>query len=330
MTKLRLVNLLDDFALGGVSRALTVFGSSIVEEVATTTTIAINEKSLLAPRIDADIIIMHFPPNWRRILFLASLRLRNPRARLIHVEHSYTRAWESLKVPDRARFRTMLKITMRLVDDIVCVSRSQAEWLAEAASIKPQGIKVIYPYVENAGLQDMLIPNFARSGRLCIGAYGRFGEQKGFDLLINRYKSGAFGDVELLIGGFGHDETRLHEVAANTPGIRFYGKVESVADFLSHCDVVAVPSRWEAFGLVATEARQAGRPIFVAPVDGLPEQVGKAGQVVDFTSDQAIRDAMSSLDCQKLDTMAQAARRSTEGCGQLRQQEWAYFLANGS
>ena len=38
-----------------------------------------------------------------------------------------------------------------------------------------------------------------------------------------------------------------------------------------------VPSRHEAFGLVATEARMAARPILVADVDGLPEQVGEAG-----------------------------------------------------
>lgn len=46
-----------------------------------------------------------------------------------------------------------------------------------------------------------------------------------------------------------------------------------VPDFLSRCDVVAIPSRWEAGGLINIGAREAGRPILVSPVDGLPEQL---------------------------------------------------------
>ena len=43
------------------------------------------------------------------------------------------------------------------------------------------------------------------------------------------------------------------------------------------CDAVIIPSRYEAFGLVATEARMAARPVIVADIDGLPEQVGAGG-----------------------------------------------------
>jgi hypothetical protein len=45
------------------------------------------------------------------------------------VEHSYTPAWEALKVPNLARFHTNLSIAARLVDQIVCVSKAQAAWL---------------------------------------------------------------------------------------------------------------------------------------------------------------------------------------------------------
>jgi glycosyltransferase involved in cell wall biosynthesis len=66
--------------------------------------------------------------------------------------------------------------------------------------------------------------------------------------------------------------------------------VEDVAGFLAGVDVVAVPSRWEAYGMVANEAREAGRPVLVAPVDGLPEQVqGGGGLVVDFADHGALR-----------------------------------------
>jgi glycosyltransferase involved in cell wall biosynthesis len=159
-----------------------------------------------------------------------------------------------------------------------------------------------------------------------MGTYGRFHEAKGFDRLIEAFGAGLFPGMELVIGGFGAGEARLHQLAEGIPGIRFYGKVTNVADFLAECDVVAVPSRWEAFGQVATEAREAGRPILTSPVDGLAEQVGTAGLVIDFTSDQAIAQAVASLDRDTLPAMAQAARAETADCGLHRQQQWADLL----
>lgn len=81
----------------------------------------------------------------------------------------------------------MLKIALRVFDDLVCDSHNQADWLAEAASIDRQRIKVISPYVESKGLEDLPLPDFSSSRPLRIGAFGRFHEQKGFDHLIEAY-----------------------------------------------------------------------------------------------------------------------------------------------
>jgi glycosyltransferase involved in cell wall biosynthesis len=326
MSRPRLVNLLDDFALGGVSRGLGVFDAAAVRAVVDPSVMAFKPDAVIAPRCVADVIVTHFPPNWRRIAFLASLRLRNPRARIIHVEHSYTRAWEANNVPQKPRFRAMLKLALRLVDQVVCVSNGQADWLSEAAGLKRDRIKVIYPYANNPGLAELALPDFSGTAPIRMGTYGRFHEAKGFDRLIEAFGAGLFPGMELVIGGFGAGEARLHQLAEGIPGIRFYGKVTNVADFLAECDVVAVPSRWEAFGQVATEAREAGRPILTSPVDGLAEQVGTAGLVIDFTSDQAIAQAVASLDRDTLPAMAQAARAETADCGLHRQQQWADLL----
>ena len=74
------------------------------------------------------------------------------------------------------------------------------------------------------------------------------------------------------------------------------------------------------------EAREAGRPILVSPVDGLPEQVGAAGLVIDFTNPDAISRAFAKLDGPRLAEMARAARRSTQDCGLDRQREWARLI----
>ena len=129
------------------------------------------------------------------------------------------------------------------------------------------------------------------------------------------------------MGGFGPDEEYLRALAGDTPGISFVGKVTCVADFLRDCDIIAVPSAWEAYGQVANEAREAARPILVAPVGGLPEQVGAAGLVVDFTDPQAITAALRQLTSDRLHAMAVAGREATRDCGPHRQRQWARLIA---
>ena len=324
--KPKLVNLLDDFAFGGVSRGLGIFASPSVRDVADCSVVAVQPDAMIAPRLDADIIVQQFPPNWRRIAFLLSLRARNPRARIIQVEHSYTRAWEALKVEHKGRFRLMLRLALRLVDQVVCVSCGQADWLREAAQLPWHKVEVIHPYCENPGLDALPYPDFSRDRPLVIGAYGRFHEQKGLENLISAHRAGALPGTQLVIGGFGPMEDELRQLAGNSPDIRFAGRIEDVAGFLSGCDLVAVPSRWEAYGQVANEAREAGRPILVAPVDGLPEQVGAAGLVMDFTDLDAVRHGLASLRRHRLVAMAHAARKSTQQCGLERQRAWVRLI----
>ncbi len=322
----RLVNLLDDFALGGVSKGLAVFESDPVRTVVVPSVIAIDRRAMIAPRLDAEIIVTHFPPNWRRLLFFATLKWRNPKARIIHIEHSYTRSWEQQWVPDRRRFRLMLKLAFGQVDQVVAVSGGQARWLAEAAGMAGKDIEVIHPYSANPGIGSISDPDFSRPRKLRVGAYGRLHEAKGFDKLIAAWKSGAMPGTELLIGGYGPEEERLRALAGDTAGISFFGQIDDVPAFLEQCDIVAVPSNREAYGQVANEAREAGRPILVSDVDGLPEQVGQAGMVVDFTDASAVARAFGALDSERLTAMSRAARRATKDCGPIRQQQWANLL----
>ncbi len=323
-SRLRLVNLLDDFALGGVSRGMGIFANEVIAAVADCRVEALAPAARIAPRLDADLIVLHVPPSWHRLALLASLRLRNPQARIIQVEHSYTGAWEALKVPNQARFRLMLRLAFRLVDHVVCVSRAQADWLQSVTGLPAGRISVIYPYSDNPGLAALPLPQ--PGARLRIGAYGRFCEQKGFEDLITAMQAGALPACDLVIGGFGPLEAEYRRLAAGNPHIRFAGRISDVAGFLAGCDVVALPSRWEAYGQVANEAREAGRPILVSAVDGLPEQVGQAGLVVDFTDHAAVRAAITALTPERIAAMGKAGRAATANCGLDRALRWAGLI----
>jgi glycosyltransferase involved in cell wall biosynthesis len=328
MSKLRIINLLDDFALGGVTNGLKIFDAPELKEIGDFQTISIDPKAWIAPSLEADIIITHFPPNWRRILWFRLLRMRNPNARLIHVEHSYSKEWFELHVSSPARFRKMMQLALASVDRVVVVSNASKSWMAQQQFVKNDKLHVIYPYSNMSGLG--IIPDIAPtpSEPLVIGTYGRFCEAKGFDRLIEAFnQTDANDNLRLLIGGFGPDEQMLRDKAAGNDNINFVGRVTDVAGFLRHCHVVAVPSRYESYGQVANEAREAGRPILVSRAGGLPEQVNDCGLIVDCDDHAALLAALQSLRAMPLHAMGRAGRMSTAGCRSARIDQWKQLLS---
>ena len=156
-----------------------------------------------------------------------------------------------------------------------------------------------------------------------IGAYGRFVHGKGFDRLIEAMNLLSLKDqIKLTIGGFGPDEDSLRHLAAQNANISFSGKVTDLKHYLSDCDIVAVPSRFEAFGLVATEARCAGRPILVSNVGGLPEQIGDGGISVDFDDQDAVVRLLRNIRYLPLVNMSVAAREACLGVTEQRIDCW--------
>ena len=327
MSKLRVLNLLDDFALGGVTKGLKVFDSPELREIAEFETRAIDPRAMIAPRLAADVIITHFPPNWRRIPWFHSLRLQNPRAALVHVEHSYSKEWADLYVPNLSRFRRMMQMALQPMDKIIVVSNASKRWMTEEAMVKTSKLEVIYPYSNMAGLAQISEPKRQPDEPLIIGAYGRFCDAKGFDRLIDAFKQTLPSDnLRLVIGGFGPDDAMLREAAADCDRISFVGKVTDVAGFLSQCHVVAVPSRYETYGQVANEARAAGRPILVSTAGGLPEQVGDGGIVVNCDGPDKLLAALRLLPVMPLDAMGRAGRVSTANDRATRVNQWRQLL----
>jgi glycosyltransferase involved in cell wall biosynthesis len=327
---MKIVNLLDDFNLGGVTKGLSVFEDPAIRAVASIETMAVQPDKLRAETFDADMIITHFPPNWRRIPYLASLKRNNPGARLVHIEHSYTENWFLRKVSHPARFQKMLSLALRQYDDVVCVSNAQRAWLAQFSKLPITGFRTIYPCSTHPGIDALVAPQFEPGKELTIGTYGRLHECKGFDRLIRAFLSiGPAAGLNLVIGGAGPDEAALKKLAAAAPHIRFVGLVENVAEFLNQCDVVAVPSRYESFGQVALEARRAARPLLVSDVDGLPEQVTDCGLIVNCRSQHILIAALSLLKILPLAYLSQNARQSAENARAQTVNGWLNLFSDG-
>ena len=306
---LKVVHLLDDFGMGGVVRALGVFDETELTRVAASETMPIPQGTSIAPKLSADVIITHFPASWAKLGFFWSLRLRNPKARLVHIEHSYTRSFEQHNVPNTDRFRLLLRLALRHFDEIVCVSDGQRKWLTESVNIGSDRCRTIHPWSGRDELLAIPAPQRGQRTTLRLAAYGRFSSVKNFGVLIDAVaKMGS--SIELELAGSGPDELDLLSDSWTASNVTVHGPISDIGRFLGAADAVIVPSLWEAFGLVATEARLAARPIIVADVDGLPEQVGGAGLVAKCQTSDDIMAAIRQFQTLPFDLMSKAARRN--------------------
>lgn len=101
-----------------------------------------------------------------------------------------------------------------------------------------------------------------------------------------------------------------------TDRVRRTGRISAadVAGLYGLASVVAVPSRYEGFGLPAAEAMAYGAPVVAANVTALPEVVGAAGILVDPDDVDGWAGALGDLleDEQARARFAEAGRRQAE------------------
>lgn len=182
--------------------------------------------------------------------------------------------------------RWLNRQAVRRADRVIAISRAVAEFVVTVEGADPSRVAVV-PY----GLdpQDVAAPpgSDLAGRRAVIGFVGRLEEQKGVDVLLDavaRLRS-RHAPARLRIVGDGSLRRRLEDRAARLglgAAVEFAGWIPNAAATMAHCDVVAVPSRWEGFGLVALEAMAAGKPVVASGVDGLREIVvhGETGLLV--------------------------------------------------
>ena len=165
----------------------------------------------------------------------------------------------------------MLRLAYGLMDRVVSVSKWQGDWIVEATSLSVDRLAVINPVTDLDALLALPLPQ-RRPGPLPLCGYGRYCPQKGFDTLLDAMRLVSPSIATLRLVGLGPDENALREQAAGMMHVTIEGPVAGPGMLLGDVDAVAIPSRFEAFGLAGLEARAAGRPIIVSAVDGLIDQ----------------------------------------------------------
>jgi D-inositol-3-phosphate glycosyltransferase len=271
---LRIAHLVDDTGPGGVTRYLDFLDRDPgMQAFAQHEVIAVPRANPAIRPIEADIIVSHLAITWRGLAGLMLLRARNAGTPLVHVEHSYSAGFVAARVTARARFQTLLRCAYALFDRVVAVSEGQRLWLVSRGLVPAEKVEVIHPCVDLSAFRAL--PAVAGPART-FGLIGRFDAQKGFDIAILAFRALSGPDLRLNIYGSGAEEQSLRAAAGTDPRIRFHAFVADPVAAMAQCDAILMPSRWEPYGIVALEARAAGRLLAVSCIDGLRDHAEEA------------------------------------------------------
>jgi glycosyltransferase involved in cell wall biosynthesis len=161
---------------------------------------------------------------------------------------------------------------------------------------------------------------FPLTGRiiLTVGRWDRAEQYKGADTLIAALPGvlKAASDTSLVLIGDGDDRLRLENLAGNL-GVSehahfLYGlTAEQLFACYTNCNVFALPSRGEGFGLVILEAMACAKPVIGGAHGGIPDIVedGVTGLLVPHGDSERLAQALESI----LDHPNQASEMGARG-----------------
>jgi glycosyltransferase involved in cell wall biosynthesis len=188
-----------------------------------------------------------------------------------------------------------LRFGARLTNRFTCVSEAtEKSWFGDSCLLDPDHTERI------AGRKHLTIPNavdiegidkaLAASapkkaetasrleGKVVVGTVARLSREKGIDILLRAFAlvHKAIHHAHLLIVGDGNQLANLQCLARSLEigdAITWTGRLpwEDAMGCLGLMDVVAMPSRFEGFGLTAVEAMACNKPVVASRVDGLAE-----------------------------------------------------------
>lgn len=204
----------------------------------------------------------------------------------------------------------------RRVDRFLVSSRHGRAALAAAipgtvgrTEVIPNGIDASrYRVARDPGLRARL----AVAGRRVVLVCARLDAEKGHATLLDACRN--MPDVQIVIAGEGGARGALEADASSlgmSERVTFLGFRADVPELLAACDVLVLPTRNEAFGLVLLEGMAAERPVISTRVGG-PEEIvedGGSGLLVPRDDPAALADALRAV----LDDAALAARLAASG-----------------
>ena len=221
----------------------------------------------------------------------------------------------SVRVEEPRRWHQLLnRLTWRLADRIVCVSKSTAEFFCRACGAASGRVIAIPNGVDTERYRPTDRPPAPIQDPVRIVSVGRLDPQKGYDVLIEAARICTERDMvfETTIAGDGPERAALQQqidAAGLADTVRLVGRSDDVPVLLASSDLFVSSSRWEGMPNAVLEAMATGLPVVATSVGGTPEVVahGRTGLLVPPEDPAALAAAMADL-------VLDATRRRELGC----------------
>ena len=257
--------------------------------------------------------VVHLHSTFAGFALRPLLAMRSHRPRIVYCSHGWAFDREGHANANRL-FKWIERVWSRWCDAVVCVSSH------ECAAAEQIGIDRKRLVLVNNGVRDVAPPPAENpalaawpAGMRRVLFVGRLDRQKGVDVLfeaMRRLHDTAFAVIvgaPVVAGG------ALTGMPANVRIAGWLGRDE-IAAYYAAAEVMVIPSRWEAFSLVAVEAMRAGCAVVATAVGGLRDVVVDevTGHLVAPEDAAGLAACIASLSASDIADMGRAGRERFE------------------
>jgi len=209
---------------------------------------------------------------------------------------------------------------LKSADALVVQTEAEKNWLQNRFGINENKIYIIPPGLHNFYLDKRSKTKFRKEHKIkekyVVLSIGRLHKSKGLDKII--WIANKFEDTKFVFVGPDHGHRKELEKFAKDlkveDKILFVGEVseQEKLDALAACDVLVMPSEYEAFGISLVEAMAQSKPIIAYNAGGMPSVVGNRGYV--FTELNELHDYLKKLlgDKKLRETMGNEGKKYAE------------------
>ena len=232
-----------------------------------------------------------------------AMRLVTPRLRSVICTHG-VEVWQPLP---RVR-----RNSLRKADVVLAPSKYTAEHVAADQGVDVAKIRVLpwaldprFEALAQHAAKSTVPPRFPQGQVvLTVGRWRADERYKGMDTLITALPRllPRWPELQLVAVGDGDDRAWLEDLAEETGvdrHVHFLSGLsyEDLAACYGHCELFALPSKGEGFGLVYLEAMACGKPVIGGAHGGAPEVIedGKTGYVVPYGDAAQLATVMETL-----------------------------------
>ena len=241
----------------------------------------------LLPALAARHPLLYSPANLAPVLYPRNAVVIHDAAALRHPE-----AYSALYVAYQRRMLPALAHRARVLITVSEFSRGE---LVDMLGVAPERVTVIPEGVDErffAAAPDVgVAERYALPSRYVL-ALGTVSERKNLDVLGRAASALAQRGIELVVAG-----SQRGYLRGSVAGLRRLGYVAEadLPALYAGAQALAMPSRYEGFGLPCLEAMAAGTPVVAAACAALPETVADAGLLVDPDHADAFAQALVSV-----------------------------------